>query len=78
MTSTLQQPTAQSTEQPTEQPAAAPEEQPAADTVTCPECGQPALVEWRTSIPSTGGPVEHVKIYCEDGHRFFMPVAGLG
>ena len=28
------------------------------DLVTCPECGQPADVVWRTSVPSTDGPIE--------------------
>jgi hypothetical protein len=48
-----------------------------ADTVSCPDCGQPAVVEWRTTIPSTGAPVEHLKIHCQSGHRFFMPAEGL-
>ncbi len=50
---------------------------PYADTVSCPECGQTAVVEWRTTIASTGLPVEHVKIACPSGHRFFMPSEGL-
>jgi hypothetical protein len=48
------------------------------DTVACPDCGQPAVVEWRTTIASTGGPVEHVKIACPAGHRYFMPAERLG
>ena len=48
-----------------------------ADTVRCPDCGLPAVVEWRTTIPSTGAPVEHVKIACPVGHRYFMPAEGL-
>jgi hypothetical protein len=48
-----------------------------ADTVRCPDCGQLAVVEWRTTIPSTGAPVEHVKIACPVGHRYFMPAEGL-
>ena len=50
---------------------------PYADTVSCPDCGQPAVVEWRTTIESTGLPVEHVKIACASGHRYFMPSEGL-
>ena len=48
-----------------------------ADTVRCPDCGLPAVVEWRTTIPSTGAPVEHVKLACPVGHRYFMPAEGL-
>ena len=48
-----------------------------ADTVRCPDCGLPAVVEWRTTIPSTGAPVEHVKFACPVGHRYFMPAEGL-
>ena len=48
-----------------------------ADTVRCPDCGLPSVVERRTTIPSTGGPVEHVKIACPVGHRYFMPAEGL-
>jgi hypothetical protein len=44
-----------------------------ADTVACPVCGSQAAVEWRTDLDSTAGPVEHVKIHCPGGHRFFMP-----
>jgi hypothetical protein len=53
--------------------------EPAADidTVRCPDCGLPAVVEWRTTIRSTGTPVEHVKFACPVGHRYFMPAEGL-
>ncbi|HEY3013937.1 MAG TPA: hypothetical protein VGJ41_02445 [Nocardioides sp.] len=44
-----------------------------ADTLACPECGSQATVEWRTHLDSTAGPVEHLKIRCPGGHRFFMP-----
>jgi hypothetical protein len=42
------------------------------DMVACPECGTTASVEWRDVAGSTGGPVEHVKIHCLEGHRFLM------
>ena len=54
-----------------------PDPAPHADTVRCPDCGLPAVVEWRTTIPSTGAPVEHVKFACPAGHRYFMPAEGL-
>jgi hypothetical protein len=43
------------------------------DTIACPACGSQATVEWRTHLDSTAGPVEHFKIRCPGGHRFFMP-----
>lgn len=42
---------------------------------TCPECGALAEVEWRTTLPSTDGPVEHARIRCVRRHWFFLPVA---
>lgn len=44
-----------------------------AESVACPACGSRATVEWRTHLDSTAGPVEHVKVRCPGGHRFFMP-----
>lgn len=43
------------------------------DTVACPTCGETAVVTWRTTIGSTDGPMEHLKIHCPAGHWFFMP-----
>ncbi len=40
--------------------------------VTYPECRATASVERRDVSGSTGGPVEHVKIHCLEGHRFLM------
>jgi sarcosine oxidase delta subunit len=51
------------------------------DLVTCPECGQPADVEWRSDVASTDGPVELAKIRCTQWHHFLMPaeqIAPLG
>jgi hypothetical protein len=45
------------------------------DTVACPECSQPAEVQWRTILESTSGPVEHLKIRCVAGHCFFLPAS---
>lgn len=39
---------------------------------TCPECGDAAEIVYRTTLPSTDGPVAHVKIRCAHGHWFFM------
>lgn len=47
------------------------------DTLACPTCGSQALVEWRTDLESTGGPVEHLTIRCPGGHRFFMPAPAV-
>jgi len=47
------------------------------DLVTCPQCGQPADVEWRSSVASTDGPIVLAKIRCTSGHQFLMPSEGL-
>jgi hypothetical protein len=47
-------------------------------TVACPQCGQPATIEWRDMVVGTGGPVVHVKLKCPLGrHWFLMPEDGL-
>lgn len=45
----------------------------------CPEpsCGLPGEILDRVVIPSTDGPVEHVRLLCIGGHRFFMPAEML-
>ena len=47
------------------------------DTTTCPECGAIAEVEWRVTVESTDGPVEHAKVRCLGRHWFLLPVASL-
>ena len=47
------------------------------DLVTCPECGQPADVVWRSMVASTEGPVEMAKIRCVLWHHFLMSSEGL-
>jgi hypothetical protein len=47
------------------------------DTTTCPECGAPAEITFRTALESTGGPMEHVKLQCVRRHWFLMPTAML-
>lgn len=47
------------------------------DTTTCPECGAPAEITFRTALESTGGPMEHVKLQCVRRHWFLMPTALL-
>lgn len=47
------------------------------DLTTCPECGRPAEIGWRDVLESTGGPVEHARVTCIDGHWFFLPTSGL-
>ena len=41
--------------------------------VTCPDCGLPAMVEWRSHAASTSGAVEHLKIRCVAGHWYLLP-----
>jgi hypothetical protein len=44
---------------------------------TCPQCGQPATVQWRAMLASTDGPFEHARVDCVAGHWFLMPTAML-
>lgn len=41
--------------------------------VDCPECGLPATTRPEGPMGSTRGPVEHVRLHCVLGHRFFGP-----
>jgi hypothetical protein len=43
----------------------------------CPECHQPAEIQWRAVLDSTDGPVEHVRILCVQRHWFLLPVATI-
>jgi hypothetical protein len=45
--------------------------------ITCPRCGQPATVQWRSLLASTDGPFEHSRVDCVAGHWFLMPTAML-
>jgi len=40
--------------------------------ISCPECGVPAEVTERFSLPSTDGPVDHAALSCAAGHHFRM------
>jgi rubredoxin len=50
----------------------------ATETATCPECGGPAVVEWRSTGGSTDGSVEHIKVRCPDRHWFLLPASWVG
>lgn len=47
------------------------------DLAVCPECAEPAEVQWRAVLESTDGPVEHAKTLCVRRHWFLLPVASL-
>jgi hypothetical protein len=47
------------------------------DLVVCPECFAPAEVVDRYALPSTDGPIEHVKVMCVVRHWFLLPAASL-
>jgi hypothetical protein len=47
------------------------------DLTSCPSCGAPAEVQWRTVAGGTGGPVEHVKVSCVRRHWYLLPAAWL-
>ena len=42
-----------------------------------PECLAPAEVMDRIVLASTGGPVEHARIYCVQRHFFVMPLVAV-
>ena len=42
--------------------------------VDCPECGLPAEIVDRFTLPGAPEPVEHVKLVCVAGHWFTPPV----
>ncbi len=41
--------------------------------ISCPDCGVPAEITERFSLPSTDGPVDHIVLHCARGHHFRMP-----
>lgn len=47
------------------------------DLVGCPECGAPAEVVDRFVLPSTSGPVEHVRVQCVSRRWFTVPAERL-
>jgi hypothetical protein len=47
------------------------------DLTVCPECAEPAEVQWRAVMESTDGPVEHAKVLCVRRHWFLLPTAML-
>lgn len=42
--------------------------------VACPECLLPAEITDRFRLPSTDGPVEHVRVSCVAHHHFCLPL----
>jgi hypothetical protein len=40
------------------------------ELVRCPQCESPAEIIDRFTLGGTGGPLEHVKTRCADGHWF--------
>lgn len=49
------------------------------DTTGCPEpgCGLPAEILDRAVLRSTDGLIEHARVVCLGGHRFFTPIEML-
>lgn len=49
------------------------------DVTACPEsgCELPAEILGRRILESIDGPIEHSRIACIIGHRFFMPTASV-
>lgn len=44
------------------------------DLLDCPECAQPTEVVDTFTLPSTDGPVQHLRISCIARHHFVVPV----
>jgi hypothetical protein len=44
------------------------------EPIGCPQCGAPAQITERFWLGSTAGPVEHLKIGC-DNHHWLTPLA---
>ena len=44
------------------------------EVIPCPQCGAPAQVTERFWLPSTGGPVEHLRTGCLNNH-WLTPLA---
>jgi hypothetical protein len=40
--------------------------------VSCPDCTAPAEIIERFSLASTDGRVDHIVLFCADGHHFRM------
>jgi hypothetical protein len=45
--------------------------------ISCPGCGEVAEVIDRFVLPSTNGPVEHVRTHCVRRHWFMAPLADV-
>lgn len=43
----------------------------------CPQCTEPAEIQWRAVLDGTEGPVEHAKVLCVRRHWFLLPTAML-
>ncbi len=43
------------------------------EIVDCPWCGAPAELESESTLASTSGPVEHVRVLCVRLHHYLMP-----
>jgi hypothetical protein len=41
--------------------------------ISCPDCGVPAEITERFSLPSTHGAVDHIVVQCARRHHFRMP-----
>src|SRR6266436_4309025 len=53
------------------------EGRPLLTVISCPDCGVPAEITERFSLPSTDGPLKHVALSCAAGHHFRMAVDRL-
>lgn len=47
------------------------------ELTVCPECAEPAEIQWRAVLESTDGPIEHARVLCVRTHWFLLPTADL-
>lgn len=56
----------------------APSSRGGSSMVCCPTCDLPAIVEDRFALPSTNGPVEHLRILCINRHTYLLLADHIG
>jgi hypothetical protein len=53
------------------------ERPPLLQLTRCPQCGAVAEISRRIVLPSSDGPIEHLRMRCLDRHWFLLPAAAV-